>query len=159
MRPLVLVLALLPLPAAAACPGGEEVFSCSIEGRTLRLCHSDGALVYGFGPPGKPELVLSQPLTTVDFTPWPGVGRSMWETVAFPNEGYVYEVWTSVERDPEATEGRTGGVDVLRGDVPVARLTCDPGTPSQSLDVIYELKEAAGLCWDHGASVWTRTCE
>jgi hypothetical protein len=159
MRPFALVLALIPLPAAAACPGGTEVFSCSIKGKALQICHSDAVLVYSFGLPEKPELILSQPLATVDFTPWPGVSRNIWETVTFPNAGYIYEVWTSVERDSEATTGLLGGVDVRQGEAIVAQLTCDAGTPSQSLDVIYDLKAAIGQCWDHGARVWAISCD
>jgi hypothetical protein len=152
-----LIFALLATPAAA-CPGGNEVFSCTIKGKPLQLCHSNGALTYSFGPTGKPELTLTQPLETLAFTPWPGIGSAIWETVAFPNQGYTYEVWTSAERDPEATEGLQGGVNVLQGKTLVAQLTCDPGTPSQSLDVLYDLKEAIGQCWDFDSRSWQTAC-
>jgi hypothetical protein len=152
--------ALLARPALAACPNPEDnlVFSCTIGGKALEICHWKGALIYSFGPGYQPELSLAEPLETIAFTPWPGIGRDIWETVAFPNEGYVYEVWTSAERDPAATAGLRGGVSVLRGEDLVASLTCDPGTPSQSLDVIYALKEAIGQCWDVDARAWTGAC-
>ncbi len=158
MRAALLLLALAS-PAAAACPNDSEIFSCTIKGKPLQLCHWKGALIYNFGPVDKPELSLSAPLQTVAFTPWPGIGGDIWETVTFPNQGYSYEVWTSVTRDPEATDGLRGGVIVLQGEATVAELTCDPGTPSQSLDVIYELKEAIGQCWDFDSRSWQTACD
>lgn len=157
MRAALLLLALAS-PAAAACPNDSEIFSCTIDGKPLQVCHWKGALIYNFGPEDKPELSLSTPLETAAFTPWPGIGGAIWETVAFPNQGYTYEVWTSVERDPEATGGLEAGINVLQGEAMVAQLACDPGTPSQSLDVIYGLKEAIGQCWDFDTKAWTRNC-
>ena len=159
MRALALLLALLPLPAAAACPNESEIFSCTIKGKPLQICHWRGALIYNFGPVDRPELSIATPLETVDFTPWQGVGRYIWETVAFQNEGYTYEVWTSVERGPEATTGLTGAVTVYDGETEVARLDCDEGSPSNSLDSIYTLKEAIGQCWDFEARAWTTICD
>ena len=159
MRAALFLLALLPFPAAAACPNESEIFSCTIDGKLLQLCHWKGALIYNFGPADRPELSIAAPLETVAFTPWPGIGRSIWEMVAFPNKGYIYEVWTSVERDPEATNGLQGGVTVLEGETTVARLTCDPATPSQSLDVIYDLKQSIGQCWDFENKSWQTTCD
>ena len=159
MRAALFLFLVLAAPAQAACPGESEIFSCTIKGKPLQLCYWRGVVTYNFGPVDKPELSLSQPLQDIEFTPWPGIGGSIWETVVFPNQGYRYEVWTSVERDPEATTGLRGGVTVLQGESLVAQLVCDPGTPSQSLDVIYELKEAIGQCWDFEARVWTSFCE
>lgn len=158
MRAALLLFA-LATPVQAACPDGSEVFSCTIKGKPLQLCHWKGALTYSFGPAEKPELTLSQPLQTVDFIPWPGIGSAIWETVAFPNAGYIYEVWTSVERDPEATSGLAGGVNVLQGEALVAQLTCDPGTPSQSLDVLYDLKQSIGQCWNFDSRSWQTSCD
>lgn len=158
MRATLLLLALAASPAQAACPNDSEIFSCTIDGKPLQLCHWRGALIYNFGPVDKPELSIAQPLETIAFTPWPGIGGSIWETVAFPNQGYSYEVWTSVERDPEASSGLQGGVNVMQGESLVAELTCDPGTPSNPLDVIYGLKESIGQCWDFDSRSWTSAC-
>ncbi|MFN6926191.1 MAG: hypothetical protein ACK4P8_11175 [Tabrizicola sp.] len=158
MRAALLLIA-LATPSWAACPNESEIFSCTIKGKLLQLCHWKGALIYNFGPIEKPELSLAQPVQTVAFTPWPGMGSDIWETVAFPNGGHTYEVWTSVTRDPEATEGLRGGVTVLLGEEQVARLTCDPGTPSQSLDVIHEIKTAIGQCWDYDSRSWQTSCD
>jgi hypothetical protein len=159
MRAAILLLALLASPAHAACQNDSEVFSCRIGAKTLQVCHWKGALIYQFGPENNWDLSIAEPLETVAFTPWPGIGSAIWETVAFRNKGYSYEVWTSAERDPEAPSGLTGGVSVLEGDTVVAQLTCDPGTPSQSLDGIYDLKEAIGQCWDFDARRWSTTCD
>lgn len=155
---LVTLALLLPAAAMAECPGGTEVFSCTIGKNTLQICHRQNALVYSFGPPGAPDLTLTQPLETAAFTPWPGVGNTIWESVAFPNQGHTYEVWTAVERNPEDTKGLRGGVNVLKGEALQAQLTCAPGTASQSLDVIFGLKEAIGQCWDFDSRSWSTTC-
>ena len=151
---LLLVLLVTPTasPIWAACQG-DEAFSCQIGAKRVEVCYWKGMLSYRFGREGKPELVLNEPLETVAFTPWPGIGSSLWETVAFQNEGYTYEVWTSVERDPEATEPRSGGVRVLQGDQTVAELACDRGTATP-MDTLYDLKDGIGQCWDMKARTW-----
>lgn len=159
MRRLALLLAVLPLPAAADCSPGETVFSCQMGAKALEICNETDTLIYRFGPEAAPEMLIAEPLESVNFTPWPGVSSNIWETVAFFNEGYTYEVWTAVERDPEVTTGQQGGVRVLIGDEMVADLECDPGTPSNSLDVIWDLKEGVGMCWDFGNQSWQYTCE
>lgn len=151
-----LFLALLAAPASAACQA-DAVFSCTIGQKTLQVCHWKGALIYGFGRDGRPELTIAEPLETVAFTPWPGIGRAIWDSLAFSNDGITYEVTTSVDRMDEAAQ-LEGGVNVIEGEAHLASLACDPGTPSQSLDVIYELKSEIGQCWDFDAKAWTRSC-
>jgi hypothetical protein len=158
MRSAVLAFALLAAPAHAACQNDSEVFSCQVGAKTLQICHWKGALIYQFGAEDAWELSIAEPLETIEFTPWPGIGRYIWEKVAFPNKGYTYEVHTSVERDPEATTGLTGSINVMQGDDMVANLDCDPGTASNSLDVIYELKESIGQCWDYDSQRWQTAC-
>ncbi len=158
MRALILALAFLPTAAFAECHPDTEVFSCRIGKKILEVCHWKGALVYSFGPAGKPDLTIAEPLETVAYQPWPGVSNSIWDSVTFANEGYSYEVWTSIARDPEDTSGLQGGVNVLKGETQQAQLTCDDGTASQPLDVIYELKEAIGQCWDFDNHAWTTGC-
>lgn len=159
MRRIAVLLALLPLPAAADCAGGAQVFTCQIGQKALELCHVGNDLTYAFGPPGAPDLALAESLLTVNFTPWPGVSSNIWETVIFVNDDHAYEVWTSVARDPEDTMGLQGGVNVLNGEEPVAELTCDQGTASQSLDGIWDLKESVGLCWEFSSFSWKTACD
>ena len=150
-----LLASLLPTGALADCPYEAEVFHCRIGKKTVEICHWRGALIYSFESAGKTDLSIAQPLETIAYQPWPGVGSSIWESVTFHNEGYSYEVWTSVERDPDDTSGLQGGINVLKGEEVRAQLTCDPGTASQSLDVIYGLKESIGQCWDFESRSWS----
>lgn len=161
MRPFLL--ALLPClalasAAAAECAGGEQVFACQIGKKSLELCRIGDDLTYAFGPPGSPDLTISESLTTVNFTPWPGVGSAIWENVVFVNEGFAYEVWTSQERNAEEDTPLEAGINVLNGEELVAELRCDEGTPSQALEGIWDLKESVGLCWEFDSQSWKTTC-
>lgn len=156
MRALALsALLLAPLPALADCLPGGHVFSCQIGKKVLELCQQGEVLTYSFGPRGAPELALAESLRSVDYTPWPGVGISIWESVAFVNGNHAYEVWTSTDRSGGGLEG---GVNVLRNGALLAQLQCDRGSASGPLDSIYSLKESVGLCWDHGAHRWSADC-
>jgi hypothetical protein len=159
MRNLILALALVAAgPTWATCQNDSQIFSCQVGTKTLQICHWKGALIYQYGPEDNWELSIAEPLETIEFTPWPGIGGDIWELVAFQNNGYVYEVGTSVERNPEATTGLQGGVNVFKGDTLVTELTCDPGTASNSLDVIFDLKESVGQCWDFDSKTWQTDC-
>ncbi|MFP5480451.1 MAG: hypothetical protein ACLGIE_12310 [Alphaproteobacteria bacterium] len=156
MRAALLLLALAS-PAHAACQG-DTAFSCRIGAKTLDVCYWKGMLTYRFGPEGRPELTLTQPLETAAYAPWPGIGRAIWDMVAFQNQGTTYEVWTSFDRLDEAAV-LEGGVNVMQGDTLLASLTCDKGTTQTSLDAISDLKAGIGQCWDHAAAEWTRFCD
>jgi len=158
MRCIAVLLSVLPLPAIADCPAGGQVFSCQVGAKALEICHVGDDLTYAFGPRGAPELTITEPLKTVNFAPWPGVGSNIWEAVIFVNDDYAYEVWTSVAREPEATKGLQGGVRVLNGEEMVAELTCDQGTASNALDVIWDLKESVGMCWEFASISWKTSC-
>lgn len=152
-----LFLVLLAAPAGATCQG-DTVFSCRIGAKILEVCHTTGALNYAFGPEGQPELALTQPLETAAYTPWPGIGRAIWDSLAFTNKGTTYEVWTSFDRMDEAAR-LEGGVNVLEGETLLATLACDPGSVATSLDILSELKSQIGQCWDVDAKAWTRSCD
>ena len=156
-----LLLALLAAPAAspvwAACPG-DTVFSCPIGKKTLEICNAKGLLTYTFGRrAGKPELIISEPLETVAYTPWPGIGRAIWDAVAFENEGVTYEVWSSFDKIDENAV-LEGGVNVMEGDKTLATLTCNKGSVVYSLDAISDLKAGIGQCWDFDNRAWTTAC-
>ncbi|MBL9047593.1 MAG: hypothetical protein JNK34_09845 [Tabrizicola sp.] len=155
----VLALAVLATPAAADCLPEGGVFSCQIGDKRVEICHETDIITYSFGPPGQPEMQITEAMDSVAFTPWPGVSSAIWETVLFTNDGYGYEVWTSQERNAEEDAPLEGGVRVLQGEELVAELTCDPGTPSNSLEMIWDLKESVGLCWEFGSQSWKTTCD
>ena len=103
----VLALIAFTNPAWAACLAGEEAFmTCQIENSTksLRVCFDDQTTFYRFGTVGKPpELTLSEPIVTVDYRPWPGVGRSIAEGATFMNDDYT-TMFSQVSRGCLATK-------------------------------------------------------
>ena len=151
-----LLLALLAAPAHAACQG-DEAFSCQIGAKTLEVCYWKGMLTYRFGPKSMPELTISEPLETIAYTPWPGIGRAIWDSVAFENEGVTYEVWSSFDRLDENAVIE-GGVNAMQGDRTLATLTCDKGSVERGLDTISDLKAGIGQCWSLDTQSWTTGC-
>ncbi|WP_137110530.1 hypothetical protein [Rhodobacter sp. SY28-1] len=147
-----LFLALLAAPAQAACQG-DEAFSCPIGKKTVEICYWKGMLTYRFGPEGKPELTLNEPLETVDYMPWPGIGRAIWDSVVFTNQGVTYEVWSSFDRLDENAV-MEGGVNVMQGTKTLAALACDKGSVEAGLDRISDLKAGIGQCWDYDSRSW-----
>lgn len=151
-----IILALFTVPAAspgwAACQG-DEVFSCTIGKKTLEVCHWKGALIYSYGRERKPELTIAEPLETAAYTPWPGIGRAIWDAVSFQNEGTSYEVWTSFDKMDESAV-LEGGVNVMQGETILTALTCDKGSVAHSLDPILDLKAGIGQCWNSETQAW-----
>ncbi len=153
MRALILTLILSPAMAQAACPD-QTVLSCPIGKKQLEVCLTGATVTYAFGPKGAPELTLSEPLETVAFTPWPGVGGAIWQSVAFTNNGTTYEVWDAIQRGPDETSPREGGINVLRDDALQAQLDCKTGTVTGSVDMLYDAKTSAGQCWNTDSFQW-----
>ena len=149
---LAVALCAMPMVAQAECKG-ETLLSCPVgNGDYLEVCITQGAFSYAFGPLGAPELQLSVSMAAGTVTPWPGIGRAIWATVGFPNDGFVYEVWTSVERNPDAP-AHSGGVNVLQGDNIIAEKSCIGGdlAPAFTLE---DAMAANGFCWDFNAQTW-----
>ena len=153
MRAFCLILAVLPLPALA-CPLGTVLLSCPIGKNQLQVCLTPQAVTYSFGPAGAPDLSLTSPIRDAAYTPWPGIGSAIWDSLSFTNAGTTYEVWTSVERSPESTKGYQGGVNVLKGDTLLAQLLCKDGTVQTDLSPVFDAKESAGQCWNFGTLAW-----
>ncbi|MFZ1468756.1 MAG: hypothetical protein WAT09_07210 [Paracoccaceae bacterium] len=153
MRSLALILALLPLPALAQCPPGGEIFSCPAGKKIIEVCTSNGVVTYSYGKPGKPDLTLSVPLQEADYTPWPGVGRSIWDAMAFHNNGFTYEVWASYDKLNENALWE-GGVNVLKGEAMQAQITCNKGSVTGDLSGLINAKEGVGLCWNFTTFAW-----
>jgi hypothetical protein len=155
--------------AAAACPDGSTTFlSCTMSGgaKALDVCYADGVATYAFGPAGKtPDLALAEPIATLDYVPWPGIGSAIWETVTFRNAGYAYEVAGSIRRGPDETTAddtdmlvtQKGQISVMQGDRPVATLLCDPGSVSFDwTEALSDGKRAAGYELDQATREWVR---
>ncbi len=167
MRVLITVLALSAGAANAKCPAGQAVFiSCQIEARktVVKVCLGADRATYSYGPQGgPPELTLSEPLVSLGYTPWPGVGRAIWEDVTFTNGAYSYTVFGGFDRmfgDETEADHPTphfGGVTVRQDDRIIAELTCDRRMTDYGAfggDPIYEAKTAAGQEWDDRAQIW-----
>ena len=152
MRAALLLALLAATPAHAACQG-DEAFSCRIGKKTLDVCYWKGILTYRFGPEGRPELTLNERMETVDFMPWPGIGRAIWDSVVFENEGVTYEVWSSFDKMDENAV-MEGGVNVMQGTETLATLTCNKGSVGRGLEALSDLKAGIGQCWDYDSRTW-----
>lgn len=154
----LLVLALLPFPAMAECRQ-ETFLSCPVGGNDwLEVCIGGDSFSYAFGPAGAPELQLTAPMAAGPVTPWPGVGSAIWSAVVFQNGGYAYEVWSSIDRNPDH-ENPQGGVNVLRGEAMLAQFTCLAGTVTTPAFTLEDAMAEAGYCWNLDTRVWdTGTC-
>ncbi|WP_375280424.1 hypothetical protein [Pseudooctadecabacter sp.] len=138
--------------------------SCQIDqsGQSLRVCFTADTAFYRFGPPkGEPDLEISQPLGFLDYQPWPGVGRSIFETVVFSNEGYDYTVFAGFDRmfgdetEKDHPSPRFGGVTVTRGEEELAALTCSRQTVDFAWgEGLFEAKQNLGYVWDFDSRSW-----
>ncbi len=151
-------LPLLLLPVAVQAQGQNDIFSCTFEqgAKAVQVQLRGEYLNYEFGDGRKTlELGLQQSLFDGTFYPWPGVGGSIWESVSFYTEGYGYEVWSSIERDPSGPP-EAGGINVTNGTKAVAELICDRGSVSSDFAGLSDEMYGRGLCWNHGTQEWLK---
>lgn len=150
-----IVFGLLPGIAAAECVGTSLV-SCKVAGsqKRMELCLDGGSLQYQFGAAGKVELTLTRDVEQVLYTPWPGIGRTMWEELSFENEGVTYQFSSYAEKlMEEGTEDDLAlGTDlnVLRGETLLAQFSCDPAQVSDLYPVGVVLHERGYCIGDDG---------
>ncbi len=166
----IMVLVVAACPAFADCPIGQEEFmSCNIENskNVLSVCFDDTNAYYSFGPQGRsPDLALSEPIEMIDYTPWPGVGRAIWESLTFRNDEYSYTVVAGFDRmfgdetEEDHPTPHFGEVQVKRDGETLVNLSCERGrTAFAWTPDIYEAKEAAGYEWDDRNQLWFKTQE
>lgn len=138
-------------------------FACDFpNGKRVEITHTDTTATYAFGRPGRlDELVFTRPVNQVDLTPWPGVGRTIWEEVTFHNAHHFYTIHASIHRiypedeNADIEVALSGGIVVRRGDEEVAHLTCLPETVDFPWGTgLFEAKERAGQCYDHSSRAW-----
>lgn len=133
----------------------EQIMSCTLGNgaQTLSVCLNGSDAVYRFGPTGAtPDLEITTPIGTVDYLPWPGIGRTIWESVSFINDDHIYEVGTGFDRtlgDGDAdTPVAFGGVSIRKNGTEIAALRCDEGSVDWGYGGgLYDAKTALGLCW------------
>ena len=159
--PLSALAVLIAGPALAGCPAGTTpILTCTFEHGAKRVdaCQDGTTATYAFGKAGQaPDLTLVTPVADLDYTPWPGVGRSIWEEVSFYNQDITYLLWFNYDKVNAIEEAQaagapdplTAGISVLRGDGEgLASLECDPGSIDTEMDALSDAKERLGLCWD-----------
>ena len=165
MRISFLIFCLSASPMYAACPLETDTFlSCTIANRHhgLDVCIDGDQVSYAYGLPKQPpELSLVSEIATLEYQPWPGVGRSIWEEVTFHNGNYSYTVSAGFDRT--ATEGVTippsayfGGVVVHRAGDELTSLMCQRETVVFPwTEALGQGKHRAGLRWDMETQSWT----
>ncbi len=132
------------LQAAPKCAslGGEVLFHCKIEGssREVTICDlPDKQYLYQYGKPGQtPELSLQRSQSEVVYTPWNGVGNSIWARLGFRNKGYLYDVGRSIQKGGESPP--EGYLDIYEPgkDTPIASKQCQAGTVRGDLDSLWD---------------------
>lgn len=147
---------LLLLPLTAHAQSQYDIFSCTFNNgaKTVQVRVEGDVLTYDFGDGRKStDLSLSIPLAEGTYLPWPGVGSEIWESVSFYNDAYTYEVWYSVERDPNGPP-TAGGIHVSTSGKPVAELVCDTGSVSRDFDSLSDAMYASGMCWSLSMAEW-----
>lgn len=156
---------------AADCAIDQDPYSsCHIEGRktNVSVCYNDDTATYRYGPVNGPdELVLTEPIGTLVYRPWSGVGREVAESVTFYNGDYSYEVVIGYEQgisktldengDTQPENRQYGWVSVTRNGTEIARLICDPETAFFSFGGgIYDLKTDLGYRFDDRDRLWVK---
>ncbi|MDE1130027.1 MAG: hypothetical protein OSA49_00555 [Ascidiaceihabitans sp.] len=150
--------------AQAGCPQGQDAFtSCQIEGKDKEVfvCFDDEIATYRYGPKaGAADLFLSETIRDVDFVPWSGLGKTIYENVTFYNGDYSYDVFGGFDRPFSEEEmllpiRRFGGIDVAKNGEHLARIECVPDTVTYGFGGgIYDAKVALGLEWDDYTATW-----
>ena len=161
---------LIAAPALAGCPAGSvPILACTFQNgaKQVDACQDGTTATYAFGKVGQaPDLALSTPVRDLPFTPWPGIGRSIWADVSFVNQDVTYLLWYNYDKvnaieeaqEAGAPDPLSAGILVLKGEEELARLDCDPGSIDTQMDAVFEAKEAQGMCFDFASRAWA-ACE
>lgn len=135
----------------------DLVLDCAIGSKRLEVHVGAGQASYAFGPSGRPELALTLSLDETIAMPWPGVGRTIWESISFQNNDVTYEVWITLDR-LDLGQTTSGGVTVSRSGETLAELQCTEGTAQVGIFAIADAMEAAGYCVDRDQGGYTKEC-
>lgn len=150
-------------PGYAECATGLDPFlTCEVgtQGKQLNVCFNSDVIVYSFGRSGDPELVLTETVADIDYTPWPGIGRAIYETVQFTNGGYQYTVVAGFDRmfgdetEADHPDPFFGNVQVTHNGETLADLSCRRETAQAPWGGLYDAKLGVGLEWDWHADEW-----
>lgn len=98
---------------AQCVPGSETVFSCVTKnGKQIQVCDAGQTIVYSFGKPRNPEIVLEVPRNQASTSQWSGVGHYLSYSVDIPNGNTTYSVVWNADKLTEE-HAITGGVNVI----------------------------------------------
>ncbi len=146
-------------PAVAACPSSmQTILSCTFSNgkKVLDTCQNGEFATYAFGKVNKkPEMYLETPMRGLNYTPWNGIGRAIYEQVIFRNEDISYVVWSGFERDPGMIDPLRAGIVVEdQNENVLAELRCDIGSVRAEIDGLYDAKSNLNMCWDYNDFQW-----
>jgi len=115
----------------------------------------EGGFSYAYRPETGPELNLSASMAEGPVTPWAGVGRAIWSSVSFADNGQIYEVWNSFDR-LEPSTGLQAGLNISGNGEYLDDFSCVSGDIAPVFTLEDEMM-AAGYCWDRNDFAWSRT--
>ena len=130
MRVSSLFLALAAAAPAAAAEAPEQIFHCAFGARQVEVVREGATLIYRFGRPGRPELVLSGDAAsgTIFYhrTLYPH-GED--QTLRFRRGATSYVVFNAFQTPDYRQEGAVdqSGLLVLRNGRRIARMNCRSG--------------------------------
>jgi len=155
--PAILATTLLPILATAT---ETNILTCTVGSKQLSLTLQDDHIIYRFSHAGKPELVLKEPVATVDFQPWNGLGSTDADAVSFHNQNYSYTVITtsSYKNFRNGIRYHEIYIWVDRDGKNLASLECKEDLPGNPLDHLRVAKTAIGQCWNREQQRWLDNC-
>jgi hypothetical protein len=153
----ILTITLLPTLAVAT---EANFLTCTVGAKQLELTIQNETVTYSFGPTGKPELVLQEPVATVNYTPWNGRGSTDVYFVTFYNHSYSYTVAASTNYDNYRKNIYYYDISIWieRDGKDLAILECDEQFAGDPLEAIPEAKYALGQCWSQAQEKWLEDC-
>lgn len=143
-----LTLTIVGSPVFAACLDGPMLFSCTFSHgkKSVHVCQSGTDYTYAYGRIGRaPDLFLQRSLGELDFTPWPGIGRTYWEEVQFKNKSVTYQISFTVDRMSGDRAIAEGQLAVLEGENRLALLICDEASVRTNFTPLANAWHDAGL--------------
>jgi hypothetical protein len=157
-----IILAAMSGPVFATCPASTQtVLSCTMSNgkKVLDVCQDGDFASYAFGKRGqRADMRLKVSIGVLEYTPWNGIGRAIYEQVIFRNRDVSYVVWSAFERDPGVVDPLRAGIRVEdRNENSLAELRCDAGSIRAGIDSLYAAKERWNMCWSYEQFNW-QTC-
>jgi hypothetical protein len=130
MPAFLLFLALALAPPAAAAETPEQIFRCAVGARQIEVIRDGATLIYRFGRPGRPELVLRGDAASGNVF----YHRTLYshgedQTLRFRRGATSYVIFNAFQTPDYRQEGAVdeSGLLVLRNGRRIARMNCRSG--------------------------------